>query len=378
MNVMAAGQRPARSNGSGRIIHLPVAPQVTARTRFASALPSRIDYMMPHEALDYLERVNEEGSPVAMIAISGPGDPLGVPDTTIKTFELVRARYPRPVLAVRTLGIGAERFAAQLAAAGVEYVEMVVNGVKAETIEKLYAWIRPGQKTLKIGDAAELLIREQKNGVSALKFHNISVSISTTLYPGFNHRQVSRISRIMMELGADSISILPYRPDPGSEVVTDSPDRAALKRAKRAAAEHLELVEPLLAEYCAPAPAELQSPAASSARPTSTRPNVAVLSSNGVDVDMHLGKASRILIYGPRADGLTCLLGTREAPPPGGGAARWHELAAMLDDCFAVLAAQAGQSPRSILAEHGLTVITSDDQIDGLVDVLYGGSKKKK
>ncbi len=334
--------------------------------------------MMPNEALDYLERLNEEGDPAAMIAISGPGDPLGVPDTTIRTFDLVRARFPEPVLAIRTLGIGAERFAAQLAAAGVEYVEMVVNGITAETIEKLYAWIRPGQKTLKIGAAAELLIREQKNGVPALKFNNIAVSISTTLYPGFNDKQMGRISRTMMELGADSISILPYRPDPGSEVVIDGPDQASLIRAKRAAAEHLELVEPLLAEYCDPATADLQSPAAPAARPTSSRPNVAVLSSNGVDVDMHLGKAKRILIYGPRTDGLTCLLGTRETPHPGRGAVRWHELAERLDDCFAVLAAEAGQSPRSILAEHGLTVIISDDQIDGLVDVLYGGSKKKK
>ena len=338
--------------------------------------------MMPHEALDYLQRLNEQGYPAAMVAISGPGDPLGVPDTTIRTFDLVRARYPEAVLAIRTLGIGAERFAAQLAAAGVGYVEMAVNGITVETIEKLYAWIRPGQKTLKIGDAAELLIREQKNGVSALKFHNIAVSISTTLYPGFNDTEVGRISRTMMELGADSISILPYRPEPGSEVVIDGPDPVSLGKAQRTAAVHLELVEPLLLEHGDLAAADGSSPAFPAAekmmRPTSSRPNLAVISSNGVDVDMHLGKATRILIYGPRTDGLTCLLGTRDCPPPGGGAVRWHQLAELLNDCFAVLAAEAGQSPRSILAEHGLGVIIGDDQIDALVDTLFGGSEKKK
>ncbi len=74
---------------------------------------------------------------------------------------------------------------------------MIVNGVKEEILEKLYAWIRPGQKTLKIGDAAALLIREQKNGVPALECDNIAVSICATLYPGLNDKHIGRISRSM-------------------------------------------------------------------------------------------------------------------------------------------------------------------------------------
>jgi len=334
---------------------------------------------MPAEALKYVERLWEQGGGVDMIAISGPGDPLATPDTTVKTLELVRNRFPDLPLAIKTLGFGSERFAGELSEAGITHVEMEVHSIEPETIKKLYAWIRPGQKTLKIDDTAQLLIREQKNGVSALKFHDIEVSIATTLYPGINDEQIARVSRTMMELGADSISITPYQPEQGSEVVLDVPDCAAVANAKRAAESYLPVVKPLLERSIDSGDAEPLPPAQQALpTPTAARPNVAVMSSNGIDVDLHLGKSTQILIYGPREDGLACLLEARPAPPPGGGAERWHRLAETLADCFAVLAAQAGQMPRSILSAQGLSVIIGEDQVDGLVEALYGGSRNAK
>jgi nitrogen fixation protein NifB len=96
-----------------------------------------------------------------------------------------------------------------------------------------------------------------------------------------------------------------------------------------------------------------------------------------MEVDLHLGQAIRLMIYGPREDGLPCLLETREAPEPG-TADRWGELAKILHDCFAILAASAGETPRRMLAEKGVKVLITQDAIEGTVDVLYGGGKKGK
>lgn len=383
MNVIPLNDHKKRTDGGGQrageVISLPVAPHVTAMTRFSSSLPRRMSFMMPGEALSYLEREIDRGVPIDMVAITGPGDPLGVPDTTMKTLELVRSRLPDVALGLKTLGFGTEKFAAQLADVGVSYVEMIVNGVKEEIVEKLYAWIRPGQKTLKIGDAAALLIREQKNGVPALKYHNIAVSIWATLYPGLNDKHIGRISRAMMELGADSISVLPYQPEQGSEVVCELPDSNTLKRVSKAAGKYLPVITPRLSSVCSGPPTvpdALENQQI--VKRTELRPNVAVMSSNGVDIDMHLGKVDKILIYGLRDDGLACLLETRIAPSSGGGVARWRDMAYLLNDCFVVLAAQAGEIPRQVLSENGLSVMLIDDQIEGVVDVLYGGSKKQK
>ena len=44
----------------------------------------------------------------------------------------------------------------------------------------------------------------------------------------------------------------------------------------------------------------------------------------------------------------------------------------------AALAANAGETPRQELDRAGITVIRIEDNIEGTVDVLYGGGKKGK
>jgi nitrogen fixation protein NifB len=265
-----------------------------------------------------------------------------------------------------------------LALAGVDYVEIQVDGVRSAILEKIYAWIRPGLKTLKISDTVKLLLKEQRNGIPALKFHNITVSILTTLYPGYNIDHVTKIAVELMELGADSMCLIPYKPEPGVEVDLESPDCKILQETADKVGRHLPVVESILLQpglNCTDGavPGKLPSP-----QPTKERPNVAIVSSNGIDIDLHLGQAIRFLIYGPREDGLTCLLEARNAPEPGTGKNRWQEVAAILKDCFILLAASAGETPRRELAETGLKISISEDNIEGIVDVLYGGGKKCK
>ena len=327
------------------------------------------------ELLDGLMKEREES--ITMVAITGPGDPLATSDITLEVVRTVRERYPAVKIGLKTLGIGSDRLAGDLARAGVNYVEMQVDGIKADVLEKIYAWIRPGAKTLKVGEAVELLIREQRNGVPALRFHNIGVTILTTLYPGLNLDHAPKISAAMMVLGAGGMSLIPYTPEPGAEVDLECPEQMAVQTITEKAGNSLPIVEPLLRDQGATAvgSAGLQAPPLP--RPTGERPNVAVVSSNGIEIDLHLGQAIKLLIYGPRQDGLPCLLGTRDAPESG-TTERWTELAAVLHDCFVVLAASVGETPRRALAASGIKVLITEDNIEGTVDVLYGGGKKGK
>ena len=113
-------------------------------------------------------------------------------------------------------------------------------------------------------------------------------------------------------------------------------------------------------------------------KPTKKRPNAAVLSSNGMDIDLHLGQAIKALIYGPRGDGLACLLEARDLPEPGGGDNRWLQVGEVLSDCFVLLATSAGAKPREILGRQGLDLLLIEDNVEGTVDVLFGGGKKGK
>ena len=109
------------------------------------------------------------------------------------------------------------------------------------------------------------------------------------------------------------------------------------------------------------------------APPQGNRPLVAVASSTGKTVDMHLGHVREFRIYG-RDQGMVGLIGTRPAPSPGGGSIRWEGVAEVLSDCAYLLVASVGPKPLEVLAAKGLTVIEAEGFVLSLVRQLYGSA----
>ena len=83
------------------------------------------------------------------------------------------------------------------------------------------------------------------------------------------------------------------------------------------------------------------------------RPYVAVATMEGILVNQHLGEAYRFQIWSKTEEGMRCVE-ERKAPEPGGGDARWKQLAKTLKDCRAVLVAGIGDNPAKELAKAGV------------------------
>jgi nitrogen fixation protein NifB len=325
------------------------------------------------------------------VELDGPGDPLASMATTLATLAQLSEHWPDLTIGLTTVGLGGAEYAAELAAAGVGSVTLLVEALDAATAERIYAWIRPGKKNIPLQDAVPLLLDEQARAVPALAAAGLAVTIQSTVYPGINAHYMAAIAETMAELGATAMRLVPFLPDP---TLTNTPPAATR--------EHMEQLARLTSHFlpttsvvmdvadcgcdCGPrcgsgtncgcgAVASVQT---GLPQPTIQRLRVAVVSATGMDVDLHLGQASKLLIYGPREDGLACLLETRQAPDPGSGVSRWEQLADVLHDCFALLAVSAGQRPREVLGNRGIRVILTEENIEGTVDVLYGGGKKHK
>jgi len=346
-------------------VKLPVAP--LANHRLARGGDKKVEKaLVPAEAVAWVQALRKGGKAIQSIELCGPGDVLASVSTTLACLELLQPEIRGAELRLTSLGLGGVEVAPDLARLGVKTMYLLVDTVQVETAMKLYAWIRPGKKTVPLAKAAELLIRGQAEAVQALQAAGIRVVIRTTLVSGVNDAEVSALAEQMAGLGAAAMEI-------GGE------DSLDLEKLSVQASKYLptagyrpgpELPPPGMPHSCM----EISMP-----QPSRARPNVAVVSSNGMDVDMHLGQASQVLIYGPRDDGLPCLLKARKTPGSGGGSNRWQALAKdCLHDCFALLATHAGDAPRKEFAELGIQVILTEDNIEGLVDVLYGGGKKKK
>lgn len=363
-----AAQTPQR-------LRLPVAPRALARVRWA-ADGKPTPAMTPDEALTWLDSMHRQGVEIAAVELAGPGDPLAAPGSTLETLALVHRRYPDIALSITTLGLGVEPYAGQLADLGVRQVTVLVDAVEPEAAARVYAWVRPGTKTLPVSQAVALLLGEQARTVAAMKRAGMTVHIQTTVCPGVNDGQVEAIARQMAALGADTMTLLPAHRPADAPQGNEAEDEAVLATVRTLAARHLPVVEAQATAEPGGADAALGG-AFSLPKPTPERPNVAVVSVGGMEVDLHLGHAIKALVYGPREDGLISLLATRELPEPGGGSARWEEVARILNDCFALLTVSAGESPRQILADRGVRVLITEGEIDGAVDLLYGGGKKK-
>lgn len=378
------GTHPCFSPGArGRIgrLHLPVAPKATARIRFAGG-PVDTQALAPAAALALLDSVIQGGTPLGMVGITGPGDPLATPAATLETLALVRAKYPDLPLCLTSNGLGGSAQAEALAALGLSHITVLVDAVDPKVAEMIYAWIRPGTRNVCLPEAAEILVQEQAHAVRAFVAAGIPVKVNTTVYRGCNEAHIKDVGEAAAGLGAGIMAVMPYRALEGCEdYLGVQPGLGIMREAREAAAKYMELMPQ--EEACGWNLVGLDRPAAAPLglllpKPSGRRVNVAVASESGMEIDLHLGQAKKFLIYGPREDGLPCLLGTRVAPASGSGEARWEELALTLSDCFALLAAGAGEKPRRVLGGHGLQVLVSDADAGGAVDVLFGGGKKGK
>ncbi len=343
-------------------LKLPIAPNANHRLQAApeGKLPPAL---VAAEAIAWLKGLQEGGNKITGIDLHGPGDVLTSWAATHHCLQVLQQEVPQIPLSLTCLGLGGAELYPDLLRFGVSKVTLLVDTVSPETATKLYAWIRPGKKNIPLNQGVELLVKEQAETVKSLASTGIKVVVRTTIQKGINDCEVATIAQQMAELGATAMEIV-CETGKGRDLTNQ-------------AAAYLEttVVQPKLE---LPPPGGPQSCIGTDLpKPTTDRPNVAVASSSGMEVDFHLGQAGQLLIYGPRDDGLACLLETRSAPPSG-DPDRWQSMAETLSDCFVVLASHAGEAPRQQLAESGVQVILTDDQVEGLVDVLYGGGKKGK
>ncbi|MEW6289512.1 MAG: radical SAM protein [Thermodesulfobacteriota bacterium] len=369
-----AGSQSCRQ--SGKALELPVAARVNARLRSTSTARTP-QAMLPQGAANRLDDLLSRGADIGEVQLSGPGDPLADIRPTLETCRLVRDRHADLRLGITTLGINAEAYADTLAEHGVCTVTLLVEAVDPELVKNLYAWIRPGTRTIPLSQAAPMLVEAQKRAITALQRAGLTITVRTTVFPGINDSHVAAIAERMAELGVGKMVLAPCPDEPDAP---NAPDSARMAALAGLAGRYLatEIIAPAAADLGATRAAAGGAAAGMLPQPSPTRPNVAVVSATGMDIDLHLGQAGRALIYGPREDGLPCLLTTRPLPPPGSGSVRWEKLADSFTDCFALLTSGAGDNPRKVLASHGITVLVTDGNVEGTVDALYGGGKNGK
>jgi nitrogen fixation protein NifB len=383
---------PAARGQFGRV-HLPVAPRCNVQCNFcdrqyACVNESRpgvtANVLSPRQALVYLDRSVARNPRIAVVGIAGPGDPFANAEETMETLRLTRRQYPEMLLCVATNGLSIRPHTSELAALNTSHVTITVNAVNPETGAKIYAWIRDGKRPFRGTVAARMLLERQLDAICELKRLGVTVKINTIVLPGINAEEVPMIARTVSEFGADIHNCIPLYPSentPFGDLAEPTPGQMLVARhaagqfmpqmthCNRCRADACGL---LGQEHTEDTLDDLTVAAQAPLNPNEQRPYVAVATMEDVLVNLHLGEAAALSIYGATRDGYE-LIHRRDTPAPGGGHDRWTALASQLSDCRAVICTSAGGKPASALKEAGIRVVMMEGLIEEGLEAVYAG-----
>ncbi|MGO8766141.1 MAG: nitrogenase cofactor biosynthesis protein NifB [Limisphaerales bacterium] len=370
-------------------IHLPVAPRCNIQCNFCNRKYDCLNesrpgvtstVLTPQQAVAYLGSVVKQRPEISVMGIAGPGDPFANPDETMETLRLTRKKFPKMILCVATNGLNVTPYVDEMADLQVSHVTLTINAVDPAIGGEIYAWVRDGKRPLRGAEAAAALSARQMDALVKLKARGLTVKVNTIIMPGINDDHIPEIAEKVSGLGADIMNLMPLMPVKGA-VFEDVPPPDTLTTA-RLRLQCGQLLPQMT--HCARCRADavgyigenmtaeqhnaLKHYANASLNPVENdaRPCVAVATMEGALVNQHLGEAERFIVYELDAEtpGNFRLKEIRLAPAPGGGDARWAELAGTLKDCRALLVNAAGPTPMKVLTQHGLKVI----EMEGLID----------
>jgi len=376
-------------------VHLPVAPKCNILCKYCNRKYDCVNesrpgvtsaVLTPGQAVTYLEEVLAREPRISVAGIAGPGDPFANPRETMETIRLVRQRFPDLLLCLATNGLGLPPYVQELADLQVSHVSITVNAVDPEVGRHIYSWVRDGKVVYRGLEAAKLLLGRQLEAIAGLKALGVTVKVNTIIIPGVNDYHVSAVAQRMAGLGVDILNVMPMYPNtdtPFADIPEPSPALMSSLRQEaeqflpqmhhctRCRADAVGLLDEDRGQElqgCLTACAKL--PPATAA----TRPYVAVATLEGVLVNLHLGEAPALQIWGPDSNGGFTFIEERPAPPAGRGADRWWQLAETLQDCRAVLVSALGETPREILRESGIMPLEVNGFIDLALQAVYDGT----
>ncbi|HBA86600.1 MAG TPA: nitrogen fixation protein NifB [Geobacter sp.] len=221
---------------NGRM-HLAVAPKCNIKCGYCTrrhdcanesrpGVTSRI--LTPLEAIIKVREVMASpvtGPIIKVIGIAGPGDPL-YNEETFETFGLIDAEFPHLIKCLSTNGLLLPDKMQLLEAIGLHSLTVTLNSLDPKVGAKIYSHVYYNG-TKYTGEAgAEVLMRNQLEGIRMAADLGLTIKINTVLIPGVNDDQIPAISKKVKELGAFVMNIMPLIPQADfADIIPPSPER---------------------------------------------------------------------------------------------------------------------------------------------------------
>ncbi|MBN2110700.1 MAG: nitrogenase cofactor biosynthesis protein NifB [Methanosarcinaceae archaeon] len=198
-------------------IHLAVAPKCNIQCnycdrKFDCVNESRpgvtSEVLTPAKALEKTRQVLREYPFIKVVGIAGPGDPLAN-DETFETLELIRQEFPDVTLCLSTNGLALPEKLPDLLRTGVSTLTVTLNAIDPEIEAQLISHVSYKGRVYRGTEAAEILIRNQLEGIRLAVDAGLVIKINTVLVPGINDKHILEVAKRVNELGVYIMNVMP-------------------------------------------------------------------------------------------------------------------------------------------------------------------------
>jgi nitrogen fixation protein NifB len=377
-------------------MHVPVAPKCNIQCNYCNrkydcSNESRpgvtSEVLSPEEAVEKIRAVREKIPYLRVIGIAGPGDPLAN-EETFRTLELVNREFPDLTLCVSTNGLALPENAQRLYDLGVRFLTVTMNASDPAVGGMVYGRVQWEGRTYSGEEGAEILLRNQLEGVRKCVELGMMVKINIVMIPGINDGHIPDLVKQVKSLGAYIVNILPLIPVDGTKFSgrrAPTPeerkrlmdlcelDVKMMRHCRQCRADAIGLLgEDRSSEFvgfgscqagCGPSPERVGVSIKTELQPLmfgSAGIRTAVATTDGENVDSGFGNASRFDVYHV-SSGKAAFLRTVDidtSKQVAGGSHKEHieNTADLLDDCSVFIVKEIGSMPSKLLEKRGKTV----------------------
>ncbi len=213
-------------------IHLPVAPVCNIQCRYClrkyccanecrPGVTARV--MTPQEATAWYTCQKKRTPEITVAGIAGPGDALANWPVVKKTLRLIRELDPSVFLCLSTNGLLLPEYVQEVADTGVRFLTVTMNCTEAAVGGRLYSYVCYQETVYRGTKAAEILFRQQVQGIKLAKKLGMYVKINCVAIDGVNEKEIEKVAQLAGNLGCDVMNIIPLLPVPGSELENARP-----------------------------------------------------------------------------------------------------------------------------------------------------------
>ncbi|MBN1763415.1 MAG: nitrogenase cofactor biosynthesis protein NifB [Methanomicrobia archaeon] len=167
--------------------------------------------LTPQEALERVGEVLEKVHYIKVIAVAGPGEPL-FNEETFETFRLVKNEFPNLMRCLSTNGLLLPERVDDIEELGIGTVTVTLNAVDPKIGKEIYSFVNYHDTIYRGKEAAEILLRNQLEGIREAVKRKILIKVNTVLIPTVNDKHVVEVAKTVGEMGVYLQNIIPLIP----------------------------------------------------------------------------------------------------------------------------------------------------------------------